>query len=75
MTNDPTAGVTATYDPENRILSATAHGAGTTYLYDGNGNRLAKTTGGSSPTGTIYWYAAIGIVAESDLSGNLQHEQ
>jgi RHS repeat-associated protein len=48
--------------------------AGYTYIYDADSNRIEKTTGGSSPTGTIYFYASPGIVAESDLSGNLKSE-
>src|SRR5215471_4902178 len=30
---------------------------------------VEKSTGGSTPTGTLYWYMTPGIVAESDLSG------
>jgi RHS repeat-associated protein len=59
-----------TYDPENRITGA----PGYTYGYDADGNRVEKSTGGSSPTGTLYWYMTPGIVAESDLAGNLQSE-
>jgi RHS repeat-associated protein len=32
------------------------------------------STGGTSPTGTLYWYMSPGIVAESDLQGHLQSE-
>jgi RHS repeat-associated protein len=74
MTGDPTDQVTATYDPENRIATATKNGASTTYVYDAAGNRVEKTTGGSTPSGTLYWYMSPGIVAESDLSGSLQSE-
>jgi RHS repeat-associated protein len=55
------------YDVENRISST----AGFTYVYDGDGNRVKKSNGA---TGTLYWYASPGIIAESDLSGNIQHE-
>jgi len=58
------------YDQENRISGA----GGFTYTYDAEGNRVEKSTGGSAPTGTLYWYMSPGIVAESDLSGNLQSE-
>jgi RHS repeat-associated protein len=58
------------YDQENRISGA----GGFTYTYDANGNRVEKSTGGSAPTGTLYWYMSPGIVAESDLNGNLQSE-
>jgi RHS repeat-associated protein len=71
MTSDPTDLVTSTYDPENRIAAATKNGVSTTYTYDDDGNRVEKTSGG---TGTLYWYMAPGIVAESDLAGNLQSE-
>jgi RHS repeat-associated protein len=58
---------TYTYDQENRITGA----AGYTYTYDGDGNRVQKVNGA---TGTLYWYMTPGIVAESDLSGNLTSE-
>jgi RHS repeat-associated protein len=70
MTYDATLGVNYTFDPENRINGA----AGYSYVYDSDGNRVEKTTGGSSPTGTIYWYMSVGIVAESDLTGSLKSE-
>jgi len=60
-------GTNYVYDPENRISST----AGYTYVYDGDGNRVKKS---NSTTGTLYWYASPGIIAESDLSGNVQHE-
>ena len=60
-------GTNYTYDPENRISST----AGYTYIYDGDGNRVKKS---NSTTGTLYWHASPGIIAESDLSGNIQHE-
>src|SRR6185437_15336185 len=41
------------------------------YVYDSDGNRVEKTGTGS---GTLYWYMTPGIVAESDLSGNLKSE-
>jgi hypothetical protein len=67
MTNDPTDGVTLSYDQENRITGA----AGYTYTYDADGNRVKKSNG---TTGTLYWYMTPGIVAESDLSGTLKAE-
>jgi len=67
MTSDATTGLNYTYNPENRLTGA----AGSTYTYDGAGKRVAKTTGSST---TLYWYASIGIVAESDGNGNIQHE-
>ena len=67
MTHDATSGLSYSYDQENRITGA----AGYAYTYDGDGNRVKKSNG---TTGTLYWYMSPGIVAESDLSGNLQSE-
>jgi RHS repeat-associated protein len=64
---DATSGQHYTYDQENRITGA----AGYTYTYDSDGNRVEKSNGS---TGTLYWYMAAGIVAETDLSGNPQSE-
>jgi RHS repeat-associated protein len=58
---------TYTYDQENRLTGA----AGYTYTYDGDGNRVRKSTGSM---GTLYWYMTPGIVAESDLAGVLNSE-
>jgi RHS repeat-associated protein len=58
---------TYTYDQENRLTGA----AGFAYTYDGDGNRVRKSSG---TTGTLYWYMTPGIVGESDLSGNLTDE-
>lgn len=69
MTSDPTDGVSATYDAENRIASAVTPQGTFTYTYDADGNRVEKSGGG---TGTLYWYMTPGIVAESDLAGNLK---
>jgi RHS repeat-associated protein len=68
MTKDNN-GTTYVYDAENRIGSAT----GFNYTYDADGNRVEKVNGAYG-TGTLYWYMTPGIVAESDLSGNLQSE-
>jgi RHS repeat-associated protein len=67
MTHDATTGNNYSYDSENRISSA----AGYTYTYDADGNRVEKSNGS---TGTIYWYMSPGVVAESDLNGNLKSE-
>ncbi|MGH9571522.1 MAG: RHS repeat-associated core domain-containing protein, partial [Candidatus Angelobacter sp.] len=56
-----------TYNAENRLLSA----GGMSYAYDADGNRVKKASGS---TGTLYWYGSPGIIAESDLAGNMQHE-
>jgi len=55
------------YDQENRLTGA----AGYAYTYDGDGNRVRKSSG---TAGTLYWYMTPGIVGESDLSGNLTDE-
>jgi RHS repeat-associated protein len=67
MTHDSTSGLNYSYDQENRITGT----AGFTYTYDDDGNRVEKTNGS---TGTLYWYMTPGVVAESDLAGNLQSE-
>jgi RHS repeat-associated protein len=55
------------YDKENRLSSA----AGVTYVYDGDGERVAKT----GATTMLYWTGASNtIIAESDGSGNLTSE-
>jgi RHS repeat-associated protein len=59
--------MTYSYDQENRLLSA----GGETYTYDADGKRIKKSGGTAD---TLYWYAAPGIIAESDLSGNLKSE-
>jgi RHS repeat-associated protein len=51
------------YDAENRITGAN----GFNYTYDAGGNRVKKSNG---TTGTLYWYAAVGVIAETDLAGN-----
>jgi RHS repeat-associated protein len=58
---------TYNYDQENRLTGA----AGYAYTYDADGNRVKKS---NASTGTLYWYMAPGIVAESDLSGALKSE-
>jgi RHS repeat-associated protein len=67
MTNDATSGFNYSYDQENRITGA----GGFAYTYDADGNRVEKSNGS---TGTLYWYMSPGIVAESDLTGNMQSE-
>jgi len=51
-------GTQYTYDAESRIATA-----GTwSYSYDGDGNRVLKSQGGS--TGNTYWYAADGTLSD-----------
>src|SRR5579859_4800220 len=67
MTQDLSTGNNYNFDQENRITGA----AGYTYTCDADGNRVEKSNG---TTGTLYWYMTPGIVAESDLAGNLQSD-
>jgi RHS repeat-associated protein len=67
MTHDASTNLNYSYDQENRLTGV----AGFSYTYDHAGNRVKKTNG---TTGTLYWYMSPGIVAESDLAGNLQSE-
>ena len=54
-----------TWNAESEMKSA----AGVNYTYDGDGDRLEKSTG------KIYWYGAgTEILDESDLSGNFTNE-
>ena len=55
--------LTYNYDAENRITGANGY----TYTYDAAGNRVKKSNG---TTGTLYWYASVGVIAETDLAGN-----
>ena len=53
------------WDAENRLASA----AGVTYTYDGDGQRVEKSSG------TLYWRGGNGsVVAETDTSGNTLNE-
>ena len=61
---------TYTYDQENRLTGA----AGYAYTYDGDGNRVRKSNGNLAANGTLYWYMAPGVVAETDLAGTTQSE-
>lgn len=70
MTKD-NLGQTYSYDPENRVTVVNGIQGNATYMYDADGNRVEKSNGN---TGTIYWYMTPGVVAESDLSGNLTSE-
>jgi RHS repeat-associated protein len=74
MTTDVTDGVTAVYDPENRISTATSGGIPTTYTYDAAGNRVRKSNGNTPPDGTLYWAMMPGVVAETDLAGTTKSE-
>jgi RHS repeat-associated protein len=70
---------TFVYDAENRLIAT----AGTSYIYDGDGQRIEKCTEATnaqgpqpgicstSATGMFYWHSVDGgTLAESDLGGN-----
>lgn len=62
---DDGLGNSPTYDGENRVIAD----SGVTYLYDADGNRVAKSNG------TMYWRGEDGsVLAETDLNGNIQEE-
>lgn len=67
------------YDAENRLIAISGTGAtATSYVYDGDGNRVEKCSEGSkagtcsgTATGMFYWlHTHGGTLAESDLGGN-----
>jgi RHS repeat-associated protein len=70
MTHDATANLDYHFDQENRLTGA----AGYTYTYDGDGNRVIKSSGNTASSGTLYWYMTPGVIAESDLAGTLKSE-
>jgi RHS repeat-associated protein len=71
MTSDATDSVSATYDSENRIATATSAGVTTAYTYDDEGHRAKKSSGSA---GTLYWVMNSGIIGESDLVGTMKSE-
>jgi RHS repeat-associated protein len=61
---------TYTYDQENRLSST----AGTSYTYDGNGERLLKSNTSTGAAVKRYWSMGGNTLAESDGSGILTAE-
>jgi RHS repeat-associated protein len=61
---------TYTYDQENRLSST----AGTTYTYDGNGERVLKFNTSTGAAVKRYWSMGGNTLAEGDGSGNLTAE-
>ena len=57
-----------TYNAEGRILT----GGGGAYVYDGDGNRVEKTVGGTT---TLYWPGAGSLLDESNSSGSAMGTQ
>jgi RHS repeat-associated protein len=70
MTFDATAGLSYTFDQENRLTGA----GGYAYTYDSDGNRVRKSNGNLAASGTLYWSMTPGVVAETDLAGTLKSE-
>jgi RHS repeat-associated protein len=58
------------YDAENRLSST----AGTTYAYDGNGERVLKSNTSTGAAVKRYWSMGGNTLAEGDGSGNLTAE-
>jgi RHS repeat-associated protein len=58
------------YDAENRLSST----AGTSYIYDGNGERVLKSNTSSGAPIKRYWSMGGNTLAEGDGSGNLTAE-
>jgi len=68
----PFAGYTYTYSAEEQMTEAVTTSA-TSYVYDGDGKRVEKTSGGT--VNKIYWYGMNDDpLAESDGSGNTTDE-
>lgn len=60
--------MSATYDPENRLLTQALAGSNSTYAYDGMGARASKTQGAAT---TRYHYDRRGrLLFETDSTGN-----
>jgi RHS repeat-associated protein len=69
LTSGPVAGITYSYDAENHLTQVTNGGMTTTYLYDGLGRRMQKSSG------KLYWYGMDGnVLDESDAAGNITDE-
>ena len=54
---------TLSYDAEGRLASVTSMGTTESYVYDGDGRRVAKWMGGSSAPASIFVYDAMGRMA------------
>jgi RHS repeat-associated protein len=61
---------TYTYDQENRLSST----AGTSYMYDGNGERVLKSDSSTGDPTKRYWSMGGNTLAEGDGTGNLTAE-
>jgi YD repeat-containing protein len=64
---------TLTWDVENRLISVTQNSTTTTFVYDGDGNRVKKTEGGQTTLYANKYYEknlTIGIVTSNYYLGN-----
>lgn len=69
LTYDPPNFATYVYDAESHTASVSGTLGSATYLYDGDGRRVRKSTG------KLYWYGiSRDPMAETDLSGNITNE-
>ncbi len=64
--NASPAGLTLTYDVENRVVKMVTNGAESLYEYDGEGRRVMKVSGGVT---TTYVYDAAGQLAAEYATG------
>jgi len=79
MTSNGT--VSYVYDAENRLIAVSGDSTPTSYIYDGDGQRVEKCSEGSTPgacatggTGTLYWRGTSSdALSETNLSGTVQN--
>jgi len=79
MTSNGT--VSYVYDAENRLIAVAGDATPTSYIYDGDGQRVEKCTEGSTAgscatgaTGTLYWRGTSSdALSETNLSGTVQN--
>jgi RHS repeat-associated protein len=62
------------YNAENQMAAATTSGWATStgYLYDGDGNRVAKLNTAGSAT-KLYWYSGGNVLDETDGTGSMSN--
>jgi RHS repeat-associated protein len=59
------------YNAANQMAQAGTGAASTTYLYDGDGNRVEKKVSGAATK--LYWYAGGNVLDETDGTGNMSN--
>jgi RHS repeat-associated protein len=66
---NPSTNATLTWDAENRLTSATVNGVNTTYAYDAQSRRIAKTSTINNQQSAIYYlYDGWNVIAEYSRS-------